>query len=68
MEGVKTWLISQDADFSDTGIQNLFPRYKCLSSGDDCVEKFLKDVCIFLYIINIFVNACFVNSSEQVTF
>jgi hypothetical protein len=25
MEGVKTWLSSQAADFFDTGIQNLFP-------------------------------------------
>jgi hypothetical protein len=34
MEGVKTWLSSQAADFFDTGIQKLAPRYdKSLSSG-----------------------------------
>jgi histone-lysine N-methyltransferase SETMAR len=27
MEGVKTWLRSQAADFFDTGIQKLIPRY-----------------------------------------
>jgi hypothetical protein len=41
MEGVKTWLSSQVADFFDTGIQKLVPRYdKCLSSGGDCVENY----------------------------
>jgi histone-lysine N-methyltransferase SETMAR len=40
MEGVKTWLSSQAADFFDTGIQKLIPRYdKRLSSGNDHVEK-----------------------------
>jgi hypothetical protein len=40
MEGVKTWLSSQTADFFDTSIQKLIPRYdKCLSSGCDYVEK-----------------------------
>jgi hypothetical protein len=40
MEGVKMRLNSQVADFSDTGIQKLIPRYdKCLSSGGDNVEK-----------------------------
>jgi histone-lysine N-methyltransferase SETMAR len=39
MEGVRTWLISQAADFFDTGIQKLIPRYKCLSSGSDYFEK-----------------------------
>jgi histone-lysine N-methyltransferase SETMAR len=38
-EGVKTWLSSQAADFFDTGIQKLIPRYKSLNSGDDDVEK-----------------------------
>jgi hypothetical protein len=32
MEGVKTWLSSQAADFFDTGIQKLIPQYdKCLN-------------------------------------
>jgi hypothetical protein len=35
MEGVKTMLRSQAADFYDTGIQNLIPRYMCLSSDGD---------------------------------
>jgi hypothetical protein len=39
MEGVKTWLSSQVADFFDTGIQKLVPPYKYLNSGGDCVEK-----------------------------
>jgi hypothetical protein len=40
MEGVKTWLSSMAADFFDTGIQKLIPRYdKCLNSGSDYVEK-----------------------------
>jgi hypothetical protein len=39
MEGVKMWLSLQVADFFDTGIQNLIPRYKCLNSGGDYVEK-----------------------------
>jgi hypothetical protein len=40
IEFVKTWLISQAADFFDAGIQELIPRYdKCLNSGDDYVEK-----------------------------
>jgi hypothetical protein len=39
MEGVKKWLNSQAADFFDTGIQKLVPRYKCLSSGGDYVGK-----------------------------
>jgi histone-lysine N-methyltransferase SETMAR len=40
MEGVKTWLSSQAADFFDTGIQKLIPRHdKCFISGGDYVEK-----------------------------
>jgi hypothetical protein len=40
MEGVETWLSSQTADFSDTGIQKLIPRYNtCISFGDDFIEK-----------------------------
>jgi hypothetical protein len=39
-EGYKTWLNSQAADFCDTGIQKLIPRYdKRLSSGGDYFEK-----------------------------
>jgi histone-lysine N-methyltransferase SETMAR len=39
MESVKTWLRSQVADFFDTGIQKLIPRYKYLRSSRDYVEK-----------------------------
>jgi hypothetical protein len=40
MEGVKTWLISQAADFFDMGIQKLIPQYdKGLNSGSDYIEK-----------------------------
>jgi hypothetical protein len=40
MEGVKMWLSWQVADFFDTRIQKLIPRYeKCLSSGNDYFEK-----------------------------
>jgi hypothetical protein len=39
-EGVKTWLSPQAADFFDTEIQNLIPRYyKFLNSGGDYIEK-----------------------------
>jgi histone-lysine N-methyltransferase SETMAR len=39
LEGVKTWLRSQAADFFDTGMQKLIPWYdKCLNSSDDYVE------------------------------
>jgi hypothetical protein len=41
MEGVKTWLSSQAADFFDTGTQKLIPRYKRLNSGGDYVEKYV---------------------------
>jgi hypothetical protein len=37
---VTQWFQSQAADFYDTGIQKLVPRYdKCLSSGGDNVGK-----------------------------
>jgi hypothetical protein len=40
MEGVKTWLSSQAADFFDTGAQKLIPQYdNCLNSCSDYVEK-----------------------------
>jgi hypothetical protein len=39
MEGVKTWLSSQAADLFDAGINKLIPRYKCLNSDGDYVEK-----------------------------
>jgi hypothetical protein len=40
MDGVKTWLSSQVADFSDTGIQKLIPRHnKCLNSGCEYAKK-----------------------------
>jgi histone-lysine N-methyltransferase SETMAR len=39
MDSVNTWLSSHAADFSDTGIKKIIPRYKCLNSGSDYVEK-----------------------------
>jgi hypothetical protein len=40
MAGVKTWLSSQVADFFDTGIHKLIPRYdKYLNYGGDYVEQ-----------------------------
>jgi histone-lysine N-methyltransferase SETMAR len=40
MEGVKTWLSSHAADFFETGIQKIIPRYdKCFNSGGDYVGK-----------------------------
>jgi hypothetical protein len=40
MEGVKTWLSSEAADFFHSGIQEPIPRYeKCLSSSGDYVER-----------------------------
>jgi histone-lysine N-methyltransferase SETMAR len=49
MEGEQTWLSSQAADFFNSGVQNLIPRYtrKCVNSGGHCVEKRLKYVGIF---------------------
>jgi hypothetical protein len=42
MEGVKTWLSSQVADFFDTDVQKLIPGYdKCPSSGGNSVKKYL---------------------------
>jgi histone-lysine N-methyltransferase SETMAR len=40
MESVKTWLSSYAADFFNTGIHKLIPRYKCLSCGGHYVEKY----------------------------
>jgi hypothetical protein len=39
IEGVKTWLSKQAAGFFDTGLQKFIPRYKCLSSSGEYVEK-----------------------------
>jgi hypothetical protein len=39
MEDVKMWLTSMAADFFDTGIQKRVPRYNCLNSGSDYIEK-----------------------------
>jgi histone-lysine N-methyltransferase SETMAR len=47
MEGIKTWLSSQVADFFDTGIQKLIPRYDwCLNSGSDYAEKYVRIFCM----------------------
>jgi hypothetical protein len=45
VEGIKTSLSSQVADFFDTGIQKPIPRYgTCLNSDGNYVEKQLKYV------------------------
>jgi hypothetical protein len=64
MEGARAWLSSRAADFFDTGIlvQKLIPRYKCLNSGDDYVQKKLKYVRIFSS------HGFFINISPEVTF
>lgn len=55
MEDFKTWLRSQVADFFDTGIQKLIPRYDgCLSSGSDCVEGSLCMYVFFFFVYNTF--------------
>ena len=44
---VSEWFQSQAADFYDTGIQKLVPRYdKCLNSGGEYIEKYLNTCCI----------------------
>jgi transposase len=47
IEGVKTWLSSQVADFFDTSIKKLIPPYKYLNSGGAYFEKSLTYVRIF---------------------
>jgi hypothetical protein len=47
MVGVKMQLSSHAADFYDTVIQKLIPRYKCLNSSGYFVEKQLEHVHIF---------------------
>jgi hypothetical protein len=57
MEVVETWLSSLAEDFFDTSIQELIPRYKCLNSGGDYVEKKFRYVRIFC--IKFFLISCF---------
>ena len=39
-ENVMIWLKGRAADFYDSGIQKLVPRFnKCLDNAGDCVEK-----------------------------
>jgi hypothetical protein len=40
MEGVKTWLNSQAADFFGTGVQKLIPRYDMCFSLKEIIFKF----------------------------
>jgi hypothetical protein len=65
IEGVKLgW--AAGARYFDTGVQKLIsPHGKCLSYGDDCVEKYLRNVRILNVI---FVIACFVNNSPEDAF
>jgi hypothetical protein len=55
MEGVKTRLSSQAANFCDTGMQKLIPWYdKCLTSSGDYIEKQFKYVRIFCFSLIVF--------------
>jgi hypothetical protein len=39
-EDVMTWFKGQAADFYDSGIQKLVPRFnKCMDNAGDCVEE-----------------------------
>jgi hypothetical protein len=67
MKGVKTWLISQVADISDTGIQKLITQYKCLIPVVTALRSSLNMYAFFVY-NPFFLIACFVNSSLEVTF
>jgi hypothetical protein len=50
MEGVRIWLISQVADFCDTGIQKLIPQDdKCLSSMVTTLRSSLSLYAFFVY-------------------
>jgi hypothetical protein len=52
LDGVKTWLSSQAADFFDAAVQKLIPRYKKhFNSGSEYVEKIAQVYTYFLYII-----------------
>jgi hypothetical protein len=70
MEGVKTWLSSQVANFFDTGIQKLNPDMTSASLlAVTTLRSSLSMYVFLLYIITFFfLNACFVNSSPKVTF
>jgi hypothetical protein len=70
MEAVETWLSSQTTDFFDTDIQNFNLRYdKFLSFEGDYMRKVSSVYTyIFLYIMNVFLDVCSVNSSPEVTF
>jgi hypothetical protein len=60
MEGVKTWLSSQAADFLHTGMQKHIPQHdKCLNSSAEYVEKQLKYVHIVLCTITFFCHCLF---------
>jgi hypothetical protein len=61
MEGFKTWLSSQAADFLDTGIQKLILRWWL------CWEVASVGT-YFLYMVSFSLIFCFVNSSPEVTF
>jgi hypothetical protein len=68
-EGVKTWLSSQAADFYDTGIQNLFPDTTSASIPEvTMLRSSLGAYTFFICNKIVFLIACFVNSSPEVTF
>jgi hypothetical protein len=58
MEGVKTWLSSQAADLLDTSVT--IPTVTTLKSS--------LNMCVLSVYNNLFLIACFVNRSPEVTF
>jgi hypothetical protein len=66
MEGVKTWLSSQAAEFSDTH-RNLFPDTTASVPAVTTLRSNLSIYVFSVYNKNILI-ACFVNSSPEVIF
>jgi hypothetical protein len=63
MEGVKIRLSSQAADFSDTGIHKLIPRYyKCLSSA---VTTLRSSLSIYEFFVDIFFSLLVLLTTRQ---
>jgi hypothetical protein len=58
MESVNTWLSSQTADFFDTGIRKLIPRYdKCLIFGGDCVSLNMYVFFVYIFFLVVLLRA-----------
>jgi hypothetical protein len=68
MEGVKTWLSSQTADFFERGIKNVFPNATRASVPG--VTTFRSSLSLYVYFLfnTFFLIAYFVNNSSEITF